>query len=160
MVHSEYSEGKKYKPRGRPFPKGNKRGKLENSVLADSRHDSSDKGGVVSLAPEIGNSEPLKDQSVLTLLPSLVMNTLDNNLKEAMETPAEEKEDASVYKIIETMDFKNGDNVLSIRFSAVNNRRYRIQVFLNDETEVRPVTYQGSTSGNAFWKLLKGALKK
>jgi len=49
---------------------------------------------------------------------------------------------------------------LSIRFSAVNNRRYRIQVFLNDETEVRPVTYQGSSSGYAFWKLLKGALKK
>ena len=159
MVHTEPSEGKKYKPRGRPFVKGNKRGKLENSVLADSRHDRSNQGRVVSLTPEIGNTEPLNGQGVLSQLPSLVMNTLDNNLKEAMETPTETKEEGDT-KTIETMDFKNGDNTLSIRFSAVNNRRYRIQVFLNDETEVRPVTYQGSSSGYAFWKLLKGALKK
>lgn len=162
MVHTESSEGKKYKPRGRPFPKGNKRGKLENGVLADSRHDSSNEGGVVSLTPEIGNTAPLNDESGITFqLPALAMDTLKPLLKEAMETPAEPKEDKEGdVKTIETMDFKNGDNTLSIRFSAVNNRRYRIQVFLNDDTEVRPVTYQGSSSGYAFWKLLKGALKK
>ena len=160
MAHSEPSEGKKYKPRGRPFPKGNKRGKLENSVLADSRHDSGNERGVVAPLPEQHNQEPLKPENPLSEMFTLVTNTLDHNIREAMETPIEEKEDSGIYKILETIDFKNGDNVLSIRFSAVNNRRYRIQVFLNDDTEVRPVTYQGSTSGNAFWKLLKGALKK
>ena len=160
MVYQESSDGKKYKPRGRPFPKGNKRGKLENGVLADTRYLSGNEGGIVVPTSESVTKEPEKQESALSQLHTIVQETLDTNLKAAMETPIEEKEDSSVYKIIETIDFKNGDNVLSIRFSAVNNRRYRIQVFLNDETEVRPVTYQGSTSGNAFWKLLKGALNK
>lgn len=160
MVHSDNSQGKKYKPRGRPFPKGNKRGKLENGLLADSRHNIGNERGVVAPLPEQHNQEPLKPENPLSEMFTLVTNTLDHNIREAMETPKEEIEEEGAIKIVETIDFKNGDNVLSIRFSAVNNRRYRIQVFLNDETEVRPVTYQGSTSGNAFWKLLKGALKK
>ena len=155
MVYKEPSEGKQYKPRGRPFPKGNKRGKLENRVLDDSGHTSSIEGGVVAPSPQSPVVSPLYE------LPALVMNITDSIIKENMETPVEAKEEEiSTDKTIETMKFKNGDNTLSIRFSSVNNRRYRIQVFLNEETEVRPVTYQGSTSGYAFWKLLKGALKK
>lgn len=160
MVSQQFDEGNKPK-RGRPFKKGNqefKKRKNTRKDLVDSGLESGNEGGVVSLTPEI---EQVEDKSILHLLPSLVMDTLDHNLKEAMETPAEPKEEKEGdIKTIETMDFKNGENTLSIRFSAVNNRRYRIQVFLNDDTEVRPVTYQGSSSGYSFWKLLKGALKK
>lgn len=161
MVHKELGQGEKYKPRGRPFPKGNKRGKLENSVLADSRHSISNEGG--NLDPkikEVNMEEAAKGeavQPVLNELPRLVVETIEHGIKEALSYPSEEKEDS---KIIETLDFINGENKLSIAFSAVNNRRFRIQIFLNGDTEVRPVTYQGSSSGYSFWKLLKGALKK
>lgn len=154
MVSQKPSEGKKNKPRGRPFQKGYKRGKLENGVLADSGCASSDEGGIIALNRVKFNSVPLKEEGGY-----LVMETLDRGLKDAMSSPAEQKEEDE-NKIIETMDFTNGENTLSIQFSAVNNRRFRIQIFLNGDTEVRPVTYQGSTSGFAFWKLLKGVIKK
>jgi hypothetical protein len=37
---------------------------------------------------------------------------------------------------------------------------FRIQVFLNDQVEIRNVTYTGAKTGYGFWNLLKGALKK
>lgn len=164
MVYQEPSQGKKYKPRGRPFPKGNKRGKLENSVLADTRHSVSDEGGNLDSKVkhegsymEIEGDKGSAGQPVLNELPKLVINAIEEGLREAMSSPVEEKEEA---RILETLDFINGENKLSIAFSAVNNRRFRIQIFLNGDTEVRPVTYQGSSSGYSFWKLLKGALKK
>lgn len=164
MLHKEPSEGTKYKPRGRPFPKGNKRGKLENSVLADTRYSASDEGGNLdsNVKQEGGYMEIEGDKGpasepVLNELPKLVINAIEQGLKEAMSSPVEEKEET---RILETLDFTNGENKLSIAFSAVNNRRFRIQIFLNGDTEVRPVTYQGSSSGYSFWKLLKGALKK
>lgn len=142
MVHTESGEGAKYKPRGRPFVKGNKRGKLENSILADTGCDISDERGIITPNRVRFNKEPLKAEGGYIDIP---------------ETTQEEKEGV---RTIETIDFNNGENKLSIRFSAVNDRRYRIQIFLNDETEVRPVTYQGSSSGYSFWKLLKGIIKK
>lgn len=61
--------------------------------------------------------------------------------------------------LIESIQFKNGENTLTINFSKKHNRMFRIQVFLNDKYEVRPVTYTGSSTGYAFWNFLKGALK-
>ena len=172
MVHQEPSEGKKYKPRGRPFPKGNKRGKLENEVLATPGHASGVEGGIV--APPLNSSivEPLiEESSVLNLLPTLVMNITDQILKENMESnqieevePVKEEEakkkEGEELVIVETVDFKNGENTLSLRFSRLHNRSFRIQIFLNNENEVRPVTYTGARTGYAFWNLLKGALRK
>ncbi len=169
MVHKEPSEGKQYKPRGRPFPKGNKRGKLENKVLASSGRESGIEGGVIAPALESAIVDPAND-GILAQLPKLVMEITDNTLKECMETkeevkPIEEvkeesKKEVDELEIVETVDFKNGENILSLRFSKLHNRSFRIQVFLNNENEIRPVTYTGARTGYAFWNLLKGALKK
>jgi len=70
-------------------------------------------------------------------------------------TPDETKE----LELIESIDFKNGENKLSIRFSKKHNRMFRIQIFLNDKNEIRPVTYSGASTGKTFWSLLKGVLK-
>jgi hypothetical protein len=165
MVHKERGEGKKLKPRGRPFVKGNKRGKLENGVLASSGRESGNEGGVVAPTPQSSNVEPAKQEiQALNKLPELVITGLEKQLKEAMETPIEPekeiKEEAKPLELIESMDFKNGENVLSIRFSKKHNRMFRIQIFLNGENEIRPVTYTGASTGYSFWNLLKGALKK
>jgi hypothetical protein len=69
----------------------------------------------------------------------------------------DESENDSGLELVERIDFKNGKNVLSIRFSKRTNRLYRMQVFLNDETEIRPVTYTGSSQANGYWGLLKRA---
>lgn len=149
MLHKERGQGKKYKARGRPFPTGNNRGKLKDDVLDVAGLESSIKGGIVT-----GPFE-----SSLVELPKLVTETIDNliagNLKEEVK-----KTEFKELELIETIDFKNGDNTLSIRFSRRHNRMFRIQIFLNNENEIRPVTYTGASTGYAFWNLLKGALKK
>lgn len=175
MVHSEPSEGKKFKPRGRPFPKGNKRGKLKDDVLDASRRESGVEGGVVAPALKSAIVDPANN-GILCQLPKVFMQTIDNTLKECMETNLIEedkeiqevkdeakdvkKDEPKELETIETVDFKNGENTLSIRFSKRHNRMFRIQVFLNNENEIRPVTYTGASTGYTFWNLLKGALKK
>lgn len=61
---------------------------------------------------------------------------------------------------IEEVDFLKGNDKLTIRFSKKHNRMFRIQIFLNNEIEVRPVTYTGARTGYSFWNLLKGAMQK
>lgn len=61
---------------------------------------------------------------------------------------------------IEEIDFFKGNDRLTIRFSKKHNRMFRIQIFLNNEIEVRPVTYTGARTGYSFWNLLKGAMQK
>ena len=162
MVHETISTGYKGKPRGKPFEKGNKRGKLTSEVSSFTRLESSYERGVV--APSLNSSIVEPDNSGINFqLPKRAMETLDTTIKEFMETPQEVKEDFEEKKpleIVDSMEFKNGENTLTIRFSRKDNRMYRIQVFLNDDTEIRPVTYSGASTGNSFWKLLKGALKK
>lgn len=155
----------KLKPRGKPFPKDNVRGKPKGKALVPPGCESSVEGGVVAPVPQSLIVEPLKEEStVLNQLPALVMNTTDIILKETMETPVEQEvkpvaEEVKDLELIESLDFINGPNKLSIRFSKKHNRMFRIQVFLNDDNEIRPVTYSGATTGMAFWKLLKGVLK-
>lgn len=63
-------------------------------------------------------------------------------------------------KYLDQIDFfDEKNNKLTIKFSC-NSRKYRVQVFLNDVLEIRPVTYTGTNTGYAFWNLLKGALIK
>lgn len=175
MVHREPSEGKKLKPRGRPFPKGNKRGKLENEILATSGLEISVEGGAVTPSLDSSIVDPASD-GIFHQLNTMVIDAIDNTLKECMETNQVEeieaveevkevaketkKEDLKDLEVIESIDFKNGDSTLSIRFSKRHNRMFRIQVFLNNKEEIRPVTYTGASTGYAFWNLLKGAINK
>ena len=175
MVHKDIIERRKdkLKPRGKPFPKGNKRGKIEDEALVNRGCESGVEGGIVAPIPQ---PEPIEETpSVLHKMHTLVMDTTDKILKENMTTPAEigtigpgitlnqvKAETAEALKdleLIESLDFMNGPNKVSIRFSKKHNRMYRIQIFINDEHEVRPVTYSGASTGTTFWKLLKGVLK-
>ncbi len=70
-------------------------------------------------------------------------------------TPKEEP-----FELIEKIEFRNGENTLTLRYSKKYNRTFRLQIFLNDNTEIRPITYTGISTGNAFWNLIKGSLKK
>jgi hypothetical protein len=179
MVHREPSEGKKAKPRGRPFLKGNKRGKLTDKVLASSGRESCVEGGVVAPALESTLEDTLNhcvnaEMGGYIDIPEEFMEAIQNQIvKEPMEIAQEEltqtvepvkeeakKEERKDLETIESIDFKNGENTLSIRFSKRHNRMFRIQVFINNENEIRPVTYTGASTGYAFWNLLKGALRK
>lgn len=150
MVYTELSERKKSKPRGRPFEKGNKRGKLDDEILASPGHKKSIKGGTLI---------PVKELDTLTI-PIEAMAT-PCILEETIETKKEAiSKNSKDLEIIESIDFKNGENTLSIRFSKKHNRMFRIQVILNGENEIRPVTYTGSSTGISFWNFLKKALVK
>lgn len=70
------------------------------------------------------------------------------------------EESGKEFEVIDSIDFYNGKNKLSIRLSKkILNRGYRIQIFLNDENEIRSSTYNGQGPANSFWKLLKGSIK-
>ena len=151
MVHSDNSSRTERKVIGRPFPKGNKRGRPKNEVLAPSGSTKCIEGGDIAPAPA----------PVLSDIHNVVMGIVDQAVKEAFETPYSTiKTDNLQDETIETIDFVRGENTLSLRFSKKHNRMFRIQIFLNGESEIRPVTYTGATTGYAFWNLLKGALKK
>lgn len=137
MAHGKTIERPKRKPRGRPFPKGNIKGKIMDEVLDSARHSSGDDGTNVITIEESNRSETAIACASLAL-----------------------PRDKGELEVLDSMEFRNGDNKLSIRFSKRSNRMYRIQIFLNDETEIRPVTYNGSSTGVSFWNLLKGALRK
>ena len=152
----------KSKPIGKPFPKGHKKGSHAIKQELASGLDASNKGGVIASPPQSLDSEPVNvEKSVLHELPRLIIETIEHNLKEPMNIPQETKEETPKdLELIECIDFINGSNKLSLRFSKKPNRMYRIQVMLNDEHEVRPVTYSGTSTGTTFWNLLKGVLKK
>ncbi len=60
---------------------------------------------------------------------------------------------------MDCLDFKNGENLLSIKLFKKPNRVFRIQIFLNKTIEIRNVTYSGYSTAYSFWNLLKGNLK-
>lgn len=165
MAYKQHDEGKK-RPRGRPFAKGNKKGKIENEILDDSGREIGVEGGVIASDPRSAIVEPVK-QEIKPLadetntnnenLNKILKETMNSNQdEEALPAPDEKKD----LELIDCLEFKNGENTLTIRFSKKHNRMFRIQVFLNDHSEIRPVTYTGASTGYAFWNLLKGAMKK
>lgn len=141
MARRTDSEGQKLKPRGRPFAKGNKRGKLENVLLDDDGHKECDPG--TSLDKE-------KD-----LMVSIINSTEEKPINETNEN---EQDDG--FKLVDSIEFVNGKNVLTLRLTVKQNRSFKTEVWLNNETEIRRATYLGASSGMAYWNLLKGALRK
>ena len=129
------------------------------------RHSSSNEGGTLD-SPFINmNGSQYEESNILDQLPRILMEDSDKTLKEFMNITQEteikqEVKETTMENIVESLDFFRGENKLSIRFTKKHNRMFRIQIFMNDEHEVRPVTYSGSTTGVTFWNLLKGILKK
>jgi hypothetical protein len=143
----------KSKPRGRPFKKREGNPIIGNEVLDTPRHKGSVEGD------SINNSEPAivqgDDSGMEFQLPKEAIETINKIIQESSEKKIQKD-----LEVIESIDFSNGENILSIRFSKRHNRMFRIQIFLNGENEIRPVTYTGATTGYAFWNLLKGLVKK
>lgn len=72
-------------------------------------------------------------------------------------TVTEEK--LNCVEVVDSMDFCNGENLLSVRLMRRPNRSHSVQIFMNGETEIRNVTYNGAKGALAYWNLLKGSLK-
>lgn len=147
MVHKFREEESVKKPRGRPFKKGNNRGKIRDEILDDTGLESSYEGGNVVI----------HDSSLELMIPQKVAVKHIEELLQEKENPKNEEKSIET---VDNIDFFNEKNKLSIRLSKRHNRMYRVQIFLNDSEEIRPMTYTGSNTAMSFWNLLKGALKK
>jgi len=164
MVHTELGERKRGKPRGRPFTSTNNPSKLKNKVLDAQGLDTSDEGGIIASVPQQAGIEALQegldainlqaDQRLKNICEKLTTECVQEEKGESVISPTPPPE------TIESIDFKNGSNSLKIVFKRRHNRMFRIQIFLNDQTEIRPITYTGSSTAFSFWNLLKGSLKK
>jgi hypothetical protein len=133
----------KNKPRGKPF---------QRKAKTNTNDEDMDVGGRVS-----SNEGGIIEEEGILNLPTLIQDKINESVQESIKNPIPGQKELD---LIETLNFKNGENTLSIRFSKKHNRMFRIQIFLNDKTEIRPVTYTGASTGYGFWNLLKGSLKK
>lgn len=159
MSHIESSTGTQNKTRGRPFVKGHKRGKSDCKILDNSGHALRDRRETVEPnRVKFNKNLPEQEDSGNIDIPDIVMKKLCNQFEEATSIPQNAEKEENI-GVLEKIEFTNGENKLSIVFSAINHRKFKIQVFLNEDTELRPVTYQGSRSATSYWNLLKGVLK-
>lgn len=78
------------------------------------------------------------------------------NEVEAVNEVTEQKQTVpSEVEIMKSLEFKRGEHTLSLRLSRKKGKhQVRIQVFLNNEMEIRPVSYMSETAGGNFWRLL------
>lgn len=71
----------------------------------------------------------------------------------------EKSDDPKKLETVESIEFVREGNKIELRFSKSSNRLFRIQIFLNGQIEIRPVTYTGASTGYSFWNMLKGIMK-
>lgn len=149
MVHKDHGNGEKSKVRGRPFVKGNKRGKFTCHVLDDSGHRSGDSGGVVDPHTFKGYSDQLKIE-------------IEENqmIQEEEKSKQEEDYNYNPVEIIECLEFMNGKNKLKIEFSKKSQRNFRVKIMLNDEKELKPISFVTKSLAYDSWDMLKRILKK
>jgi len=174
MVSEKHSEGKKRKPRGRPFTSEYNPRKPKSNAVDVERHESSDERGTVNQIEEETSleaqgsiidakagvesekeKESIVEPKIKTAIaqpPSIPMNVSEDLIDETKVDKAE--------TVIEEIEFKRGNDCLKIVFKKKHNRMFRIQIFLNGETEIRPVTHHGSSTAYSFWNLLKNSLQK
>jgi hypothetical protein len=116
---------------------------------------------------KINVSEEISDDIALKIKKGAGLEELKKNLQEVedkyfnqKDEPDAEDEESKADEIVDQIEFKNGSNILKIIFKKKHNRMFRIQIFMNETTEIRPVTYTGAMTAKSFWNLLKGSLKK
>lgn len=145
MVHKDIIEKRKAKQA--------KKGIAENPPrLASNDKTSNSKGDIAT--------KPKKPRVAPAIEPSIEPPTRQQvSLQEDKENPLAPVAPHD-FKLLESIEFEFGKNKLSLQFLAKNNRQRCIKVYLNDTHEIRPVTYNGTGTGHAFWQLLKGALIK
>lgn len=136
MVYKDSDKRAKAKPRGRPFVKDNKRGKPPIEVLDDTGHKVSDPRGIIS-----------------QITKSIQLETLE--VKESIK-----QEDQ---KIIDSISFTFEKNIITILLKSIlkpsGGRYFKVQIFLNDNIEVKPSSFVTKQSALSFWNLLKGEIQ-
>lgn len=65
-----------------------------------------------------------------------------------------------INETIDSLEFHDGKNKISVRLSKKPSRLYQVKIFINDEQEIRPMTYNGATTALGYWQLLKSNLKR
>lgn len=160
MINSDIEKTKKIKSPGRKNAPRDKKGKFDKQITP-IKMKKVKKSEIITFGKDGINIPPhIVEEANLLLNEDLnVSEKKFDDLVKHTEVYPEENEKNSELDLIDSVEFLKGKNKLTIRFSKRNNRMFRIQVFLNDKHEVRPVTYTGSSTGYAFWNLLKGALK-
>ncbi len=146
MVHKDIIERRadKGQPRGKPFQKGHSVRKPRSENVVDKGHSGSIEREAIA---------PIPPKQYVDLNPesTILMEENQQNSEVIINNDT---------KILDTMDFYNEKNKLSIKLILSKNRTVRVQMFLNEETEIRNMTYHGIKTGMTFWNLLKGTLRK
>lgn len=105
------------------------------------------------------NARVDKDTFDKEIMEDMITEDIEEIACEEPEASSDKLENED-YTLIEELPFTNGKNTLKIKFFKRANRLYCVKVFLNDDTEIRPVTFAGSLTGKSFWSMIKGSFKK
>lgn len=66
-------------------------------------------------------------------------------------------------ELVDSMDFYSDEaktHKISIRITRMPNRAHKVQIFLDDNIEIRNSSYVSASSGMAYWKMLKNCVRK
>lgn len=159
MVHEDII-ARRAKKEGKHIEKNDKVAKSQKSNMASARPETNDSGGTIAVntkKPVVSSQNAnLKD---LDKLNESKKSVEKENKWADLEKFVPEEENIAPKKLMDCIEFSNGKNILSLKLFKTHNRMYKIQAFLNDQIEIRPVSYNGGGSANAYWNLLKGAVK-
>lgn len=61
---------------------------------------------------------------------------------------------------VDSLTFSNGNDTLKIVLIKKHNRMFRLQMFLNENIEIRNNTFNGASQAYNYWDLLKNSLNK
>jgi hypothetical protein len=63
-------------------------------------------------------------------------------------------------EIIDCIEFVNGKNKLKIQFSKKTSRIFNVKIMLNDEIELKPLSFVTKSLATDSWEMLKRVLQK
>jgi hypothetical protein len=179
MVPENTGNGPTRRPRGRPPGSTKHKTSPGNSVLDPKGREGSLKGQDVASAtiltsahfkPEIMQVKPIQPVNIELDSPEIrtqadfkppraPITTVTGAISTHPEIPEGVPEKTLEDRELDAIVFTNGNNTLKMTFRQKDNRICNMKIYLNDTTEIRPVTYNGLHTGKTYWNLLKASLK-
>jgi hypothetical protein len=139
MVSEKIIIGSGNPVRGRPFTKGNVKGKPTERIKGSIDDQMVVRGG------DIAQSKDKSTEAEKTALKPKI-------------DPIPEKDTAPV--LVDQIIFKDDKgNEVKVCLFSTKTRHFRMQVFLNEKMELRPTTFTGNNAAMSFWELFKKNLR-
>lgn len=170
MVHSELSKREGSKSRGRPFLKGNVKGKLGNAILDATGRESGNNRETIAPTPEELNQVYIKRPAEANGYIAVEVvyegtpkepESLPDEVKGATLTAGEgiSLPQQQALLLVDAIEFTNGENKLKIVLLQKGTRLMQCKVLLNDTIEIKSATFVSKSMASTYFEMLRQHMK-